>query len=78
MLFRSGKRVTFNAKVLYSNEKMNNRSMLGDSPGNAPIAIWGLASTVNVMDLYGDPNKPGAVPVGTTTPDLKSPGEEYQ
>jgi TonB-linked SusC/RagA family outer membrane protein len=73
-----GKRVTFNAKVMYSNENMNNRSMLGDSPGNAPIAIWGLANTVNVMDLYGDPNKPGAVPAGVTTPDLKSPGEEYQ
>jgi TonB-linked SusC/RagA family outer membrane protein len=73
-----GKKVTFNAKVMYSNEKMNNRSMLGDSPGNAPLAIYGLASTVNVMDLYGDPNKPGAVPLGVTTPDLKSTGEEFQ
>ncbi len=73
-----GKKITFNAKVLYSNENMNNRSMLGDSPGNAPIAIFGLASTVNVMDLYGDPNKPGAVPLGVTTPDLKATGEEYQ
>ena len=73
-----GKKLTFNAKVMYSNEKMNNRSMLGDSPGNAPLAIYGLASTVNVMDLYGDPNKPGAVPLGVTTPDLKSTGEEYQ
>lgn len=73
-----GKKITFNAKVMYSNEKMNNRSMLGDSPGNAPYAIWGLARNVNVMDLYGDPNKPGAVPVGVTTPDLKIPGEEYQ
>jgi TonB-linked SusC/RagA family outer membrane protein len=73
-----GEKVTFNAKVMYSNEKMNNRSMLGDSPGNAPIAIWGLANTVNVMDLYGDPNKPGAVPLGVTTPDLKAAGEEYQ
>lgn len=73
-----GERVTFNAKVMYSNEIMNNRSMLGDSPGNAPIAIWGLANTVNVDDLRGDPNKLGAVPVGVTTPDLKSAGEEYQ
>lgn len=73
-----GKKVTFNAKVLYSNEDMNNRSMLGDSPGNAPITIWTLANTVNVYDLVGDPNKPGSVPVGVTTPDLKSPGEEYQ
>jgi TonB-linked SusC/RagA family outer membrane protein len=73
-----GEKVIFNAKVMYSNEIMNNRSMLGDSPGNAPIAIWGLANTVNVMDLYGDPNKPGAVPAGVTTPDLKATGEEYQ
>lgn len=73
-----GKRVTFNAKVMYSNEIMKNRSMLGDSPGNAPIAIWGLASTVNVDDLRGDPNKLGAVPAGVTTPDLKKPGEEFQ
>jgi TonB-linked SusC/RagA family outer membrane protein len=73
-----GKKVTFNAKVMYSNENVQNRSMLGDSPGNAPIAIWGLANTVNVMDLYGDPNKPGAVPAGVSTPDLKAPGEEYQ
>ena len=73
-----GNKITFNAKVLYSNEDMNNRSLLGDSPGNAPIAIWTLANTVNVMDLYGDPNKPGAVPIGVTTPDLKSVGEEFQ
>ena len=73
-----GKKITYNAKVMYSNEDMENRSMLGDSPGNAPYAIYGLATSVNVMDLYGDPNKPGAVPAGVTTPDLKSPGEEYQ
>ncbi|MBK9390681.1 MAG: SusC/RagA family TonB-linked outer membrane protein [Bacteroidetes bacterium] len=73
-----GKKITYNAKVMYSNEKMNNRSMLGDSPGNAPYAIYGLATNTNVMDLMGDPNKPGAVPVGVTTPDLKSTGEEYQ
>lgn len=73
-----GKKVTFNAKVMYSNEKMNNRSMLGDSPGNAVYAMYGLAKNVNVDDLRGDPNKLGAVPAGVTTPDLKSPGEEYQ
>ena len=72
-----GKKVTFNAKVLYSNENVQNRSQLGDSPSNAPLAIWSLANTVNVMDLYGDPNKPGAVAPGVTTPDLKRVGEEY-
>lgn len=73
-----GERVTFNAKVMYSNEMMNNRNMLGDSPGNAPIAIWGLANTVNVEDLKGDPDKWGAVAPGVSTPDLKAVGEEYQ
>ena len=72
-----GNNVTFNAKVMYSNENVQNRSQLGDSPGNAPLAIWSLANTVNVMDLYGDPNKPGAVALGVNTPDLKRPGEEY-
>ncbi len=72
-----GKRFTFNAKVMYSNEKTKNRSLLNDSPANVPYAIWGLARNVNVMDLYGDPNKPGAIPAGVITPDLKKPGEEY-
>jgi TonB-linked SusC/RagA family outer membrane protein len=72
-----GKKVTFNAKVLYSNENVQNRSQLGDSPSNAPLAIWSLANTVNVNDLRGDPNKLGAVAPGVTTPDLKRPGEEF-
>jgi TonB-linked SusC/RagA family outer membrane protein len=73
-----GNKVTFNAKVMYSNEIATGRTRLGDSPGNAPIAIWGLASTVNVDDLRGDSNKLGAVPAGVTTPDLKKEGEEFQ
>lgn len=72
-----GKKVTFNAKVMYSNENVQNRSQLGDSPGNAPLAIWSLANTVNVMDLYGDPNKPGAVAPGVKTLDNRRVGEEY-
>lgn len=73
-----GERLTFNAKVMYSNEKVNNRQYVHDSPANIPNAIWGLANTVNVEDLKGDPNKLGAVAPGVTTPDLKSVGEEYQ
>ncbi|HQG77560.1 MAG TPA: SusC/RagA family TonB-linked outer membrane protein [Bacteroidales bacterium] len=73
-----GERLTFNAKVMYSNEKVNNRQMISDSPGNAPQAIWSLPNTLNVNDLKGDPNKPGAVAPGVTTPDLKSVGEEFQ
>lgn len=75
---RFGERVTFNAKVLYSNEKTNNRQYVADSPANIPQAIWGLATSVDINDLKGDPNKLGAVAPGVTTPDLKSIGEEYQ
>jgi TonB-linked SusC/RagA family outer membrane protein len=73
-----GERLTFNAKMMYSNEKMNNRQYTADSPANIPNAIWRLANTVNIYDLKGDPNKLGAVAPGVATPDLKSVGEEYQ
>ncbi|MDP4221820.1 MAG: SusC/RagA family TonB-linked outer membrane protein [Bacteroidota bacterium] len=73
-----GERVTFNAKVMYSNEKTENRQYTADSPANIPQAIWALANTLNVYDLKGDPNKLGAVAPGVTTPDLKSTGEEFQ
>lgn len=73
-----GEKVTFNAKVMYSNEKVNNRVYVHDSPANISTAVWLLAKTVDINDLRGDPNKLGAVPVGFVTPDLKSPGEEFQ
>lgn len=73
-----GKKVRFDAKAMYSNEHTQNNAYLSDSPGNAVQSIWNLANTVNVDDLKGDPEKPGAVPPGVTTPDLKSEGEEYQ
>jgi TonB-linked SusC/RagA family outer membrane protein len=73
-----GKRVTFNAKVLYSNERTQNRTMVSDSPGNPISSMWLLPNTVNVENLKGDPNKWGAVAPGVITPDLKSTGEEFQ
>ena len=73
-----GKKVTFNAKVMYSNEKMSNRTMLGDSPGNIPIAVAMLAPSVNIDNLRGNPDKLGSVDLGVVTPDLKSYGEEFQ
>jgi len=73
-----GERLTFNAKVLYSNEKVNNRQYVADSPANIPQAVWNLATSVNIEDLKGDPEKLGAVAPGVTTPDLKSVGEEFQ
>lgn len=71
-------RLTFNAKIMYSNEKTNNRQYTADSPANIANAVWGLANTVNILNLKGDPNKLGAVAPGVTTPDLKSVGEEFQ
>jgi TonB-linked SusC/RagA family outer membrane protein len=73
-----GKKVTFNAKVMYSNEIVKNRAYMADSPGNPVQGVWNLANTVNIDDLKGDPNKLGAVAPGVTTPDLKSVGEEFQ
>jgi len=80
-----GKKLTFNSKVLYSNEKVKNRPNISDSPGNAVQSIYRLPGDYNVLDLIGDPNKPGAVPSfaqqaaqGITIKDGKAPGEEFQ
>ncbi len=73
-----GNKVTFSAKVLYSNEQTKKRPYVSDSPNNAVQGLMRLPPNYNVDDLYGDPNKPGAVPEGVTTPDGKAPGEEYQ
>jgi TonB-linked SusC/RagA family outer membrane protein len=60
-----GNRLTFDAKVLYSNEKAKNRPFLSDSPNNAFQSIFALPGDVNVEWGKGDPNKPGAIPVLT-------------
>jgi TonB-linked SusC/RagA family outer membrane protein len=73
-----GKKVTFSAKVLYSNENAKNRPMVSDSPGNAVQALMQLSPNQDVNDMRGDPNKLGAVPFGVTTVDSKGEGEEYQ
>ena len=80
-----GKRITVNSKVLYSNEKVKNRPFVSDSPANMFQSIYRLAGDINVLDLIGDPNKPGAVPSladqaarGITIYDGKAPGEEFQ
>ncbi|MBA2762518.1 MAG: TonB-dependent receptor, partial [Segetibacter sp.] len=82
---RIGKRWSLNAKVLYSNEKTKNRPRLSDSPGNANLALYFTPGDINIDDLIGDPNKPGAVPsvemqqqLGISIFDNKKPGEEYQ
>lgn len=80
-----GKRLSVNAKVLYSNEKTKNRPRLSDSPGNANLALFYTPGDYDIRNLYGDPAKPGAVPSaamqqekGITIFDQKKPGEEFQ
>jgi TonB-dependent SusC/RagA subfamily outer membrane receptor len=80
-----GKRLSFNSKILYSNEKVKNRPNVSDSPGNAVQSIYRLPGDYNILDLIGDPNKPGAVPSlemqaakGIKIQDGKAPGEEFQ
>jgi len=80
-----GKRLTVNTKILYSNEKTKNRPNVSDSPANGILAVYYIPGDVNVLNMIGDPNKPGAVPSleqqqqqGITIYDGKSPGEEFQ
>jgi TonB-linked SusC/RagA family outer membrane protein len=73
-----GKKVTFNAKILYSNEEAKNRPMISDSPGNAAQALMILPPNYDVNDMRGKPDKPGAVAEGMTTVDNKKAGEELQ
>lgn len=79
-------KLTFNAKVMYSHEKAKNRPVVSDSPGNAPQALWRIPGNINVLDMLGDPNKPGAIPNGVDpallqvyaqgAPDPKFAGQE--
>jgi TonB-linked SusC/RagA family outer membrane protein len=73
-----GKKITFGAKVMYSNEEAKNRPMVSDSPGNGVQAVMLMAPNYNIDDMRGDPNKLGAVPEGVTTVDNKRVGEELQ
>jgi TonB-linked SusC/RagA family outer membrane protein len=82
---RIGKKIQINAKVLYSNEKTKQRPRLSDSPGNANLAVYRTPEDIDINNLIGDPDKPGAVPSveiqqqrGITIFDNKKPGEEMQ
>lgn len=76
-----GKGLIFDAKVLYSQETAQNRPFLSDSPNNAFQSIFSLPPDVNVLDGKGDPEKLGAIPVGTDPALLSTWGfaerEEY-
>ena len=80
-----GKKLFFTSRILYSNEKVKGRPNISDSPGNPIQSIYRLPGDYNVLDLLGDPNKPGAVPSlemqadqGIIIQDGKAPGEEFQ
>ncbi|MBD3626718.1 SusC/RagA family TonB-linked outer membrane protein [Cyclobacterium sp.] len=76
-----GKKLTFDAKVLYSNERTKNRPRLSDSPGNAFQSIFALPPNVNVEWGKGAPNRLGTIPIGTDPALLSTWGfaeqEEY-
>jgi len=71
-----GNKITFGAKIMYSNEYAKNRPSLSDGPKNSVQSVMKYAPNYDVNDLRGDPNKLGAVPVGMTTVDNKLPGQE--
>ena len=77
-----GKRLTLDAKVLYSEEKAKNRPNVSDSPGNAIQALWRTPADYNITSYRGDPNKLGAIAPGTDAASLsiwgKTVGEEFQ
>lgn len=78
-----GKKITLDAKVLYSLEKNKNRPTLSDSPGNAIQSVWKVAGNQDITLLRGDPNKIGAIAPGAIPADMLSywgriPGEELQ
>lgn len=80
-----GKRLTVTSKIMYSNEKTKNRPRLSDAPGNANLAVYYTPGDVDIRNLIGNPDKPGAVPTlqaqqdnGIQIGDGKAPGEEFQ
>jgi len=82
---KMGRKLSFGTKVLYSNENTKNRPNVSDSPDNIVNSLYYLPGDMNVMNLLGDPNKPGSVPSlqmqsdkGIAIGDKKAPGEEFQ
>ena len=78
-----GKKLTIDAKVLYSLENNKNRPTLSDSPGNAIQGVWKVPGNIDITSLRGDPNKIGAIPTEGVDPNTLSywgriPGEEWQ
>ena len=78
---RFGKKLTLDAKVLYSHEEAFNRPYVSDSPANGILSMAYLPANSNIDWYKGDPNKLGAVPAGLDAGSYtlwqKSVGEEY-
>lgn len=78
-----GKKLTLDAKVLYSLENNKNRPTLSDSPGNSIQGVWKVPGNIDITSLRGDPNKIGAIPSTGVDPSVlaywgRVPGEEWQ
>ncbi len=77
-----GKRLTANAKLMYSNENAKNRPRLSDSPMNGILSMWYIPANQDIDLFRGDPDKLGAVAPDTDPATLtlwgRSPGEEMQ
>jgi len=80
------KKLTLNAKVIYSHEEAQNRPQLSDSPNNAIQSVWRTPANVDVINYLGDYDKPGAIPQGLPSDLLlaygqggaaKFPGQEW-
>ncbi len=65
-----GKKLTLNAKIMYSHEDAKNRPQLSDSPNNAIHSLWRTPPSVDVGTYYGESSKPGAIPSYITDPAL--------
>ncbi|PSL07689.1 SusC/RagA family TonB-linked outer membrane protein [Cecembia rubra] len=78
---RFGKKISFDSKVMYSNESTKNRPRLSDSPGNAFQSIFALPPNVNVEWGRGNPDRLGTITPNTDPALLNtwgfSVGEEY-
>jgi TonB-linked SusC/RagA family outer membrane protein len=58
------KKLTLNAKLMYSNEYAKNRPNVSDSPSNATQSVWYVPNNVDVRNYYGPEEKPGSIPEG--------------
>lgn len=58
------KKLTLNAKMMYSHEYAKNRPNVSDSPSNATQSIWYIPNNVDVANYYGPAEKPGSIPEG--------------